>query len=148
MSKPLPLSPEDADDELLVANSWSVIKLLEEFDAQDLTTVSRPYAYVADHVVRYAVNLVRHTRPKETGAPEFIARNVSWGAGPRASQFLVLGAKARAILHGRFAATADDVRAVARPVLRHRVLPNFHAESEGISSLRLVEQLLELVKAA
>ena len=103
---------------------------------------------VPDHVVRYAVDLVRHTRPKEPGAPEFIAKNVSWGAGPRASQFLVLGAKARAILNGRFAASVEDVRAAARPVLRHRVLPNFHAESEGITSLRLVEQLLDLVKAA
>ncbi|HZN95883.1 MAG TPA: MoxR family ATPase [Myxococcales bacterium] len=103
---------------------------------------------VPDHVVRYAVDLVRHTRPKEPGAPEFIAKNVSWGAGPRASQFLVLGAKARAILDGRFAASVEDVRAAARPVLLHRVLPNFHAESEGITSLRLVEQLLDLVKAA
>jgi MoxR-like ATPase len=99
-------------------------------------------------VVRYAVDLVRHTRPKEPGAPDFISKNVSWGAGPRASQFLVLGAKARAILDGRFAASVEDVRATARPVLRHRVLPNFHAESEGITSLRLVEQLLDLVKAA
>jgi len=103
---------------------------------------------VPDHVVRYAVELVRHTRPKEAGAPDFIAKNVSWGAGPRASQFLVLGAKARAILDGRFAASVEDVRAVARPVLRHRVLPSFHAESEGITSLRLVDQLLDLVKAA
>ncbi len=103
---------------------------------------------VPDHVVRYAVELVRHTRPKEAGAPDFIAKNVSWGAGPRASQFLVLGAKARAILDGRFAASVEDVRAAARPVLRHRVLPNFHAESEGITSLRLVDQLLDLVKAS
>jgi len=102
---------------------------------------------VPDHVVRYAVELVRHTRPKEAGAPDFISKNVSWGAGPRASQFLVLGAKARAILNGRFAASVEDVRAVARPVMRHRVLPNFHAESEGITSLRLVDQLLDLVKA-
>ncbi|HYV47755.1 MAG TPA: MoxR family ATPase [Myxococcaceae bacterium] len=103
---------------------------------------------VPDHVVRYAVELVRRTRPKEAGAPDFIAKSVSWGAGPRASQYLVLGAKARAILNGRFAASVEDVRAVARPVLRHRVLPNFHAESEGITSLRLVDQLLDLVKAA
>jgi MoxR-like ATPase len=103
---------------------------------------------VPDHVVRYAVDLVRHTRPKESGAPDFIAKNVSWGAGPRASQFLVLGAKARAILDGRFAASVEDVRASARPVLRHRVLPNFHAESEGITSLRLVEQILDLVRPA
>jgi MoxR-like ATPase len=100
-----------------------------------------------DHVVRHAVELVRRTRPKELHVPEFIARNVSWGAGPRASQYLVIAAKARAILHGRYAASVDDVRALARPVLRHRVLPNFHAESEGISSVRLIDQLLESVKA-
>ena len=101
---------------------------------------------VPDHVVRYAVELVRHTRPKEPGVPEFIAKNVSWGAGPRASQYLVLAAKARAILNGRFVASMEDVKTVARPVLRHRVLPNFTAESEGITSTRIVQQLLELVK--
>jgi len=101
---------------------------------------------VPDHVVRYAVELVRHTRPKEPGAPEFVAKNVSWGAGPRASQYLVLAAKARAILSGRFVATVEDVRALARPVLRHRVLPNFTAESEGITSVKLVDQLVATVK--
>ncbi|MGQ0505571.1 MAG: AAA family ATPase [Myxococcaceae bacterium] len=102
---------------------------------------------VPDHVVRYAVELVRHTRPKEPGVPDFVQKNVSWGAGPRASQYLVIAAKARAILQGRFAASADDVRALATPVLRHRVLPNFHAESEGMTSTKLVEQLLAMVKA-
>ena len=96
--------------------------------------------------MRHAVELVRHTRPKEPGAPDFIRRNVSWGAGPRASQYLVLGAKARAVLQGRYAASVDDVRALAQPVLRHRVLPNFTAESEGITAEQLVEQVLELVK--
>jgi MoxR-like ATPase len=102
---------------------------------------------VPDHVVRFAVSLARHTRPKESGVPDFIQKNVSWGAGPRASQYLVLAAKARAILDGRYAASVEDVRAAAQPVLRHRVLPNFHAESEGITSSRLVEQLLTAVKA-
>ncbi|WP_199727848.1 MoxR family ATPase, partial [Corallococcus sp. CA049B] len=101
---------------------------------------------VPDHVVRYAVDLVRHTRPKEAGAPDFVAKNVSWGAGPRASQYLVLAAKARAILNGRFVATVEDVRALARPVLRHRVLPNFTAESDGITSVKLIDQLLTVVK--
>ena len=78
--------------------------------------------------------------------PEFISKNVSWGAGPRASQYLVLAAKARAILNGRFVASVEDVKAVARPVLRHRVLPNFTAESEGTTSVKLVDQLLALVK--
>ncbi|HLK99407.1 MAG TPA: MoxR family ATPase [Myxococcaceae bacterium] len=101
---------------------------------------------VPDHVVRYAVELVRNTRPKEPGVPEFVAKNVSWGAGPRASQYLVMAAKARAILSGRFVATVEDVRALARPVLRHRVLPNFTAESEGITSVKLVDQLVASVK--
>jgi len=101
---------------------------------------------VPDHVVRYAVELVRQTRPKEPGAPEVVRKHVNWGAGPRASQYLVVAAKARAVLQGRFAATVEDVRALALPVLRHRVLPNFAAESEGISSVRIVQQLLELVK--
>jgi MoxR-like ATPase len=102
---------------------------------------------VPDHVVQYAVNVVRATRPKEPNAFDFIAKNVSWGAGPRASQYLIIGAKARAILSGRFAASVDDVRALARPVLRHRVLPNFTAESEGMTSVRLVDLVLERVKA-
>jgi MoxR-like ATPase len=101
---------------------------------------------VPDHVVRYAVELVRNTRPKEPGVPDFVSKNVSWGAGPRASQYLVLAAKARAILGGRFVATVEDVRALARPVLRHRVLPNFTAESEGTTSVKLVDQLVASVK--
>jgi MoxR-like ATPase len=101
---------------------------------------------VPDHVVRYAVELVRATRPKEPGALDFISKNVSWGAGPRASQYLVIGAKARAILSGRYIASVEDIRALARPVLRHRVLPNFTAESEGLTSVRLVDMLLEHVR--
>jgi MoxR-like ATPase len=101
---------------------------------------------VPDHVVRHAVDLVRHTRPQEPDAPDFIRRHVAWGAGPRASQYLVLGAKARAVLQGRYAASVEDVRALAQPVLRHRVLPNFTAESEGVGAQRLVAQLLEVVK--
>jgi MoxR-like ATPase len=100
---------------------------------------------VPDHVVRFAVELTRATRPKEPGALDFIAKNVAWGAGPRASQYLVVGAKARAVLAGRFAPSVDDVRALARSVLRHRVLPNFTAESEGLTSVKLIDMLLERV---
>ncbi|MGI5861851.1 MAG: AAA family ATPase [Myxococcales bacterium] len=100
----------------------------------------------SDSVVRYAVELVRRSRPKAEGAPDFVNQYLSWGAGPRASQYLVLGAKARAILDGRFAATVDDVRALARPVLQHRVLTNFHAEAEGVTSSAIIEKLLELVR--
>jgi MoxR-like ATPase len=102
---------------------------------------------VADHVIRHAVELARRSRPKSPGAPDFIDRYLAWGAGPRASQYLVLAAKARAILGGRFAAEIEDVRAVARPVLRHRLIPNFHAEAEGINSIQIVERLLETVRA-
>jgi MoxR-like ATPase len=102
---------------------------------------------VADHVIRHAVELARRSRPKSPGAPDFIDRYLAWGAGPRASQYLVLAAKARAILGGRFAAEVEDVRAVSRPVLRHRLIPNFHAEAEGIDSAQIVERLLETVRA-
>jgi MoxR-like ATPase len=100
----------------------------------------------ADHVVRHAVELVRATRPKEPGAPDFVKDYVAWGAGPRASQYLVLGAKSRAVLDGRVAASEEDVRALARPVLVHRVIANFRAESDGVSSREIVDRLLERVR--
>jgi MoxR-like ATPase len=98
---------------------------------------------VADNVVDYAVNLVRQTRPNENGAPQFIKDWISWGAGPRASQYLILGAKTRAILDGRPTPDIDDVRAVARPVLRHRLVTNFNADAEGVDAVKIVERLLE-----
>jgi MoxR-like ATPase len=98
---------------------------------------------VADHVVRYAVELVRRTRPAESGAPDFVREFVSWGAGPRASQYLILGGKARAILDGRYAVGIEDVRALARPVLEHRLVVNFHAEAQGIRTVQIIERLLE-----
>jgi MoxR-like ATPase len=101
----------------------------------------------ADHVIKYAVELVRATRPNEPGATDYVKENVSWGAGPRASQYLVLGAKSRAILDGRMAASVEDVRALAKNVLVHRVITNFRAESEGVTSAQIVERLLEKVKA-
>jgi MoxR-like ATPase len=102
----------------------------------------------ASHVVRYAVALGRASRPSEATAPDFIKKYVSWGAGPRASQYLILAAKARAILNGRYAASTDDVRALAMPVLVHRVLPNFHAEADGLTARALVGQLIDSVKQA
>ncbi len=101
----------------------------------------------ADHVVRAAVELVRRTRPAETGAAEFVKEFVQWGAGPRASQSLVLAAKARAVMHGRTAASVEDLKALARPILRHRVVTNFHAESEGVTSVTIVDRLVESLKA-
>jgi MoxR-like ATPase len=100
----------------------------------------------AEEVVNYAVRLVRASRPKEQDAPDFVKEYISWGAGPRASQYLILGGKARAVLNGRFAVNADDVRALARPVLRHRIITNFHAEVSSVTSVDIVERLLEWVK--
>ncbi len=98
---------------------------------------------VADNVISYAVDLVTRTRPNTEGAPQFINDFVRWGAGPRASQYLILGAKARAVLEGRHTPDIEDVRRVARPVLRHRLVTNFNAEAEGISSVHIVDRLLE-----
>ncbi len=103
---------------------------------------------VADHVINYAVRLARLTRVPRGGAedesaPDFIRDYVSWGAGPRASQFLVLAAKARSILNGRFSVSTEDIRAVAGPVLRHRIVTNFNAEAEGIKPDDIVQRLIE-----
>jgi len=101
----------------------------------------------APHVCNYAAKLARCTRPSDPDAPDFIRSWITWGAGPRASIFMVLAAKARAVLHGRYAASTDDVRAVALPVLRHRIIPNFAAQSEGLKSDDIVNKLLETIPA-
>ena len=103
---------------------------------------------VSDHVVDYAVSLARGTRPKEQGVPAFINEWLTWGAGPRAAQYLVLGAKAHALLSGRLNVSCDDVRHVAKPVLRHRLFTNFNADAEGIGPDQVVDKLLEAVPEA
>ncbi|MCX7699397.1 MAG: MoxR family ATPase [Gemmataceae bacterium] len=100
---------------------------------------------VADHVFAYAVDLVRTTRPKEPNAPKFIQEWVAWGAGPRASQYLILGGKARAILHGRMHVTTEDIREVAYPVLRHRLVTTFNADAEGITRDQIIKRLIDTV---
>jgi MoxR-like ATPase len=100
---------------------------------------------VAEHVMRYAVALVRATRPSPD-APQAVRDYVAFGAGPRASQFLVIGAKARAILDGRPAPTTEDVRALAQMVLVHRIIPNFRAETEGVGAAALVARVVEAVR--
>jgi MoxR-like ATPase len=97
---------------------------------------------VADDVIAYAVQLARRTRPREEQSPQFIKNWLSWGAGPRASQYLVLGAKTRAILDGRHTPDIDDIRAVAAPTLRHRIVPNFNAESDGVTAIEIVARLV------
>src|SRR5205807_1183594 len=100
---------------------------------------------VSDHVGRYAVNLARSTRPDDEIAPGFTKEFVGWGAGTRAVQYLVLGAKARAAIAGEYNVTCAHVRAVAALVLRHRVLVNFHGEADGMTSDKIVARLLEHV---
>jgi MoxR-like ATPase len=100
---------------------------------------------VADSVARYAVNLVRSSRPTSGIAPDFIKQWVTYGASVRAAQYLVLGGKARALLHGRYHVSFDDVKALAAPVLRHRILTNFHAQSERVTTDQIVERLVAAV---
>lgn len=97
----------------------------------------------ADHVIRYALSLVRQTRRDEPGAPDFVADQISWGAGPRAVQFLLLGGKARALLQGRTHVAVEDIQALAAPTLRHRLVVNFAAESDGVTPDDIVSRLLE-----
>ncbi len=97
---------------------------------------------IADNVLEYAVDLAARTRPGTERAPEMVTEYLSWGAGPRASQFLVLGAKAHAAVHGKYSPDIDDVRAVAEPILRHRIVRNYKAEAEGITLEKLVAELL------
>lgn len=98
---------------------------------------------VADNVIDYAVRLVTRSRPKSDSSPQFIKDWLSWGAGPRASQYLILGAKTRAILSGRHTPDISDVRYMARPVLRHRLLPNFNAEADGVLTIDIVDRLVK-----
>jgi MoxR-like ATPase len=100
---------------------------------------------VADEVIRYAVDLARTSRPSAANAPEFVKKWVEYGASVRAAQYLVLGGKARALMHGRYHVSFEDVRALAPPVFRHRILTNFHAESERIGKGRIIEELLGAV---
>jgi len=97
---------------------------------------------VADNVIEYAVTLVDRTRPTVATAPDFIKNWIRWGAGPRASQYLILGAKTRAVLSGRHTPDLDDVKTLAPPVLRHRIVTSFNAEAEGVSAIQIIERLV------
>jgi MoxR-like ATPase len=99
---------------------------------------------ISDHLIRYTLALVRQTRVGERGIPDFAREQLAWGAGPRATQFLILGAKARALIYGRPHVSVEDVRALAKPVLRHRLVVNFAAESDGVTSDQIVDRLLEV----
>ncbi|MCL4304813.1 MoxR family ATPase [bacterium] len=138
--------PSLKEEELIVKSTTSAVthsvsKVLNAGQIASLQDLVRRVP-VADNVVEYAVKLVRKTRPNSDEAPKFIKDYVSWGCGPRASQYLILGAKTRAALNGRPTPEIDDVRAVALPVLRHRLVPNFTAEADGMRAEHLVEKLL------
>ena len=100
---------------------------------------------VGEHVYNFALDIVRMTRPNEPGAGDFVRHWLSWGAGPRAGQYMILAGKARALMQGRLFVTVDDIEAVAPPVLRHRIVPNFNAEAEGISVEQIVDKVMGLV---
>jgi MoxR-like ATPase len=97
---------------------------------------------VADNVMEYAVKLAGRTRPGINGAPAIVSDHLSWGAGPRASQFLVIGAKCHALVRGKYSPDIEDVQAVAKPILRHRMVRNYKAEAEGITADRIIEAVL------
>ena len=99
---------------------------------------------ITDHVIRYVLALVRQTRVGESGTPDFVQDQLSWGAGPRAVQFLILGGKARALLHGRTHVSTDDITALAKPVLRHRLVLTFSAESDGVTPDTVVDRLIAM----
>ncbi|MFH1379046.1 MAG: MoxR family ATPase [bacterium] len=141
--------PGEADEKEIVTKTTSAFKpklekILNAMEILTLQDIVRKVP-VSDHVVDYAVRIVRSTRPKE-GAPSFTKDWIQWGAGPRASQSLVLGAKARAILNGRFAAGIEDIQAVVPGVLRHRLIRNFHADAEGVGMEVIVSKILAEIK--
>ncbi len=103
---------------------------------------------VADHVIQYAMQLVRATRVLEGGVPEIVREYISWGAGPRACQYLILGGKVRAVLHGRYHVSTEDIQAVAKPVLRHRIVTNFNADAEGYNTDKIINKLIEIIPAS
>ena len=141
--------PSEAEEEIIAkvtttAQKYTLNKVLNAQSIIELQKAVRDLP-ISDHVVKYAVRLVRATRPGDARAPEFIKKWIHCGAGPRAAQNLLVGAKARAVIAGRLLVTCDDVRSVARPVLRHRMFTNFTADSEGMDTDKIVKKLLEEV---
>jgi len=138
----------DAEDEKEIVRSTTIdldIPLEPVMTQQEILSLQGLVRRVpvSDHVIDHAVNLVRATRPEDASSPQFVKEYLSWGAGPRAGQYLTLAAKARAVLAGRVTPGVEDVAAVAVPVLRHRLVTNFTADSEGVSSAEVVQRLLK-----
>jgi MoxR-like ATPase len=141
-----------AEEELQIARTTTgapaapLEKLISSEDILRFQEVVRRVP-VPDHIYEYVVKLVRKCRPREVESPEWVKKWVMWGPGPRAVQYLVLGAKARAVLQGSYLARLEDVQAVAEPVLAHRILVNFHAESEGIDSAEIIRRVIKETEA-
>jgi len=140
-----------ADQEVQIAlstTSGAKPELNTVMDAQRILDLQKlvPKVPVSDHVARYAVELVRASRPGNGATPSFVTEWVSWGAGPRASQYLVLAAKARALMDNRVAVTIEDIKSVSQQVLEHRIILNFKAEAENITTQNVIDKLLETVK--
>jgi MoxR-like ATPase len=138
------------DDEVRVATATTgadaphVARVLSGADILEMQRVVRQVV-VSEEVARYAVRLVAASRPGQAGTPEFVAKYVKWGAGLRASQAMILGGKARALMHGRHHVSVKDVQALALPILRHRIVTNFYAEAEQLGADGIVARLLEAV---
>jgi len=142
--------PEPADEKQIVMQTTSAYdpELEHILTGEEILRLQKIVRKVpiAESIVDYAVKLTGNSRSTNPDAPDFIKDWVNWGAGPRASQYLVLGAKARAIMYGRYHVSYEDIKAVAKPVLRHRILTNFNAEADGITSLNIIDRLLEITE--
>jgi MoxR-like ATPase len=141
--------PEEEEEFRIVERTTTIHqpqleRVLSATDILEMQDIVRKVP-VAPYVIRYAMKFTRLTRKEKGEVPDFIRDYVTWGAGPRATQYLVLGAKARAVLHGRYYVSCEDVRAVAAPVLRHRIVTNFNAEAEGIKPDEIVRRLGDLI---
>jgi MoxR-like ATPase len=142
--------PSSSEEQSIVKSTTAVLsyELERILSAEDIVGFQQLVRRVpvSDHLIEYAVSLVRATRPNEPTAPEFVKNWVNWGAGPRASQYLILAAKTKAILEGRPTPGPEDVRFAAYPVLRHRIVTSFNAEADGVDSMEIIKRLLESVK--
>ncbi len=142
--------PSDRDEETIVRTTTSAteVTLNKVMSAQEILALQKLVRKVpvADSIIQYAVRLARATRPLENGTHEYIKNWVSWGAGPRASQYMILGAKVKSILSGRFSPSIEDVRFCAHTVLRHRIVASFNAEADGVGTTEIISRLLQDVK--
>ncbi len=139
----------DAEREIVSRTTGSsgadITPVLSAEDLQAAQTLSRKVP-VPDHVLDFVLDLVRMTRPNEEGAVKYVKENIGWGAGPRASQQMILAGKVRALLHGRTHVSIEDIEALALPVLRHRIVPTFHAEAEGLTVDAIIAEMVKMVR--